>query len=86
MGELDLLHVVGDGVEVRGACLNLRGRGKEEFGLGVDEAYDQPRAGDAIVLRPLASYPSHRNLTAGPRNAKRLTITTVSSNIRRVET
>src|SRR5262249_44008612 len=36
----------------------LFGRGEQKCGFGVDEAADEPRAGDAVDLGPLAGNPA----------------------------
>src|SRR5271156_59812 len=60
MGELDAVNVVRRGVERFGARNNFRRRHIKEFGPGIDEALDQPRAGDAVDLRTLARDPCAR--------------------------
>src|SRR6267143_4379061 len=64
MRELDALHIVGDGVALRGASEDGGGRCKEELRLGINEALDQPWARDAVDLWMLASYPTHRDLAS----------------------
>ena len=59
MAELDVLHVVGNGVEALGLVHHLVGRGEDELGVLVDEFPDQPGAGDAVDLHMLARDPFH---------------------------
>jgi hypothetical protein len=44
MAELDVLDVVRDGIEPLCLCHHLVGRCEDEFGILVDELFDQPRA------------------------------------------
>jgi hypothetical protein len=57
--ELDTRDVVGDGARRPRDLEHLVARHVEELGFLVDEPGDQPRAGDAVDLRPLAGDPFH---------------------------
>ena len=51
------LDVEGRGVETLGDRRDLRRRDEQEHRIRIDEAADQPRAGDAVDLRPRARHP-----------------------------
>src|SRR5215471_3752465 len=62
MAELDVLHVVGNGIEPLGFRHHLvRGR-KDELGIFVDELLNQPRTRNAIDFDLLAGNPFHLSL------------------------
>src|SRR5262245_23842455 len=59
MAELDVLDVVGNGIEARCLRHHLLRRHKYELGVLIDELLDEPRAGDAIYLDLFAGDPFH---------------------------
>ena len=52
-----VLDVEGRGIEPLGHGRDLRRLHEQEHRPGIDEAADQPRAGDAVDLRPRARHP-----------------------------
>ena len=68
-----VLDVEGRGVESLADRQHLGRRDEQEYGVRIDEAADQPRAGDAVDLRPRAGDPdraalrvARRQFRAGP--------------------
>src|SRR5262245_63920082 len=57
MRKLDAFDIVGRPAGLSGDVENILGRDVDELGLRIDEAPDQPRAGDAVDLRALARHP-----------------------------
>src|SRR5947208_17117362 len=57
MPELHPFDVIGSTADIGGHFRNLGRRDIDEFGFGIDEPADQPRAGDAIDLGMLARHP-----------------------------
>jgi hypothetical protein len=55
------------GIVSCGHVRHLRGGDEQEHGARIDEAADQPRAGDAIDFRPRARHPDRAPLTVGRR-------------------
>ena len=59
MAKLDVLDVVGNGVEPLCLGHHLVRRRKDEFGVLVDELLDEPGAGDAVDLDVFSGNPLH---------------------------
>src|SRR6516225_9088615 len=59
MAKLDVLDVIGNGVETFCFLHYLVGRDENELGVLVDEFLDQPWAGDAVDLDPFPCDPLH---------------------------
>ena len=57
MGEFDALDIEGRGARFRRDRKNLARRHIDELCAWIDESLNEPRAGDAIDLRPLARHP-----------------------------
>jgi len=64
-------HVVGDGADLLGDPQHIAERHIQEFRLPVDEAGDQPGAGDAVDLGTLAGDPFHSQAYATVYHATR---------------
>jgi len=72
MPQLDVFHVVEDGVQALSLVDHLVGRDENELRIPVDEFLDQPRAGDPVDLDVLARDPFHAILQfAGRRGRNR---------------
>src|SRR5215467_10736076 len=56
------LNVERRGIEALRDSRHLRGADKEKDGIGIDEATDQPGAGDAVNLRPATRHPQSATL------------------------
>ena len=63
MAKLDTLDIKGKRLEFSGQPAHIPRRGENELGCLIDEASNQPRAGDAINLWTFPSYPLHGDLT-----------------------
>src|SRR5512145_2988685 len=66
MGELDIGNVVRDRFALGCNLPHFRCGDIEELGARIYEAADQPWAGDAVDLRPLARDPARRGVTRLP--------------------
>src|SRR5688500_10560068 len=58
--KLDALDVIRRRAALAGHPHHLGGRYEQELRVGIDEAQDQPRAGDAVDLRALSRNPLHQ--------------------------
>ena len=68
MREFHPVDVVGNSTHLFGNGKNLVFRGIDEFSVGIDEALDQPGAGNAVDLRV---FPRHPLAWSGPDVAAR---------------
>src|ERR1700757_5327403 len=57
-----VLDIEGNGVEALADRYDLRRRHEQKYRVRIDEAPDQPGAGDAVDLRPRAGYPDGASL------------------------
>ena len=62
MASKHALDVERRGIEALRDARHLRGADKEKNGVGIDEATDQPGAGDAVDLRPATRHPQGMTL------------------------
>src|SRR5882724_163827 len=60
--QLDIRYVVGDSACFGGDRKHLVRRDEQELRRLVDEAHDEPRAGDAVDLRAFARDPFHERI------------------------
>src|SRR3546814_12237430 len=61
VGELDLRHVERHGAEVDGSVADPLRADIVDLGAAVDEPAHEPRAGEAVDLRPVAGHPAARS-------------------------
>src|SRR5579859_4150351 len=61
VAQLRLWNIVGRAALPLSDGQNLISRSEDEFGVGIDEALNEPWTGNAVDLRPLAGYPLHKH-------------------------
>ena len=68
---LVMRHVEGGGIEPAGSLQHIGRRYEQEAGARIDEAADQPWAGDAVDLGPGTGHPDRASLGIAPGQASR---------------